>query len=982
MTQLRGAEQLRYIVCPSVDEQTLRGVFLNDLAWDFNTVAHISVTQELTFELQIAGVRRALPLGAILDALEFSLMRGHELSPDLFPGPPEEELSSVAVPFPNWLDELMAWYDKLNGLEISLNIHVREVIYDFLQNETAGSAEFRDVFDSGGAIAKAIRQLVEIGLRPENIIPKSLEGQVALRAWQEVSARLPDSQVLLDYLFIDHRDPQNADDSRHAIDRLESLIRKAFGFSADEKIRIAYHGLYFYSPLQWALFELLAEMGVEQVFLVHDDNVGPQFEIWRRFFFECAHLKPLPNTTVSERTVDGRAEFLSRVLVGGQPNMPSNLNFFSFQTVTDLARHVRRFNSQRSAEERVQRQVFAAAASDVNRRIARFERLSGEHDDRKLLHLPIGRFLLGLQECIRVRADQVESGLDFATMSHLIEGGYLNSESASSDRPLTEVLSLCEVFFSGCRSLDQWSARLSDLEVFYEPQSHGFAGILKLRTGDRFALRNPSQRDSTYLIDAVRNHLRRAPWLDLSKTEWQALSGSIRRIVKAVEQLTRDDMVKTRERIEELVELVRTSTVAPSVYGASEWSMVLEALGRLPAAPDLQVQIARISEILPVILGKQLDHGRTEIRGSKVAAGLVYSLAAPLRGLEACGFSRKRQIHLTNLSDAVFPYKPKLFGWPFHRDEVALASGDDATAWRIRIVDELDRSGGLGDLYLLWLALNGSNGDVTLSWLSEVAGEKLNPSPLLALLLEVEKARPSVRAFAGGAVMKKGPAMSRVGEAETEVSIVAIGMPDLVERNAFFQPITLADGLPASKALASAEICARRTALQWMLRPFASFRSVWQLGILYGNLLGLPQKEVISGKSATWVSDWKRLLDRLWSWMSDAERERAAMRSSVNRRNDEHGTASPEWLLTLEGAHDRDDRLSDAYRRATQKGGRGVRAKVEPLLFGSPGEILPKPNTNGLEVDDLFGDTRNQMWYLCDRCPVSDRCLERRYRPE
>ena len=982
MTKSQGTAELRYIVCPSVDEQTLRGVFSKDLSWDFNTVAHISVTQELTFELQIAGVRRALPLGAILDAFEFSLMREHELPPDLFPGPPKEEMSSVAVPFPKWLEELMTWYDKLNGLEIHLNIQVREAIYEFLQNETSGSPEFRDVFDSGGAIAKAIRQLVEIGLHPEQITPRSLEGRVALRVWREVANRLPDSQVLLHYLFVDHRNPQNSDDSRHAMERLESLIRKAFDFSADEKIKIAYHGLYFYSPLQWALFELLSQLGAEQVFIVHDDNIGPQFEIWRRFFFESSRLKQLPNATVSAQEVDDRAKFLAQVLVGGQANLPSNLTLFPFRSVTDLARYVRRFNSQRSAEERVQRQVFAAAASDVNRKIARFGRLSGEHDDQKLIHLPIGRFLLGLQECIRIQADQVESGLDFATMSHLVEGGYLNSQSATSDRPLTEVLSLCEVFFSGCRSLEQWSRRLSDLETFYEPQLHGFAGFVKHRTGDRFALRDPGRRDSTYLVDAVSNHLRRAPWLDLAKSEWRALSGSIRAILAAVEELTRDEMVETRKRIEELVEVVRTSSVAPSVYGAREWEIVSDALGRLPVAPDLHVQIARISEILPVILGKQLDHGRTEIRGSKVEAGLVYSLAVPLRGLEACGFSRRRQIHLTNLSDAVFPYKPKLFGWPFHRDEVSIASGDEAASWRIRIVDELDRSGGLGDLYLLWLALNGSNGEVTLSWLSEVPGEKLNPSPLLALLLEVEKARPQVRAFAGGAAMKEGPAMSRARGTETELSIVAIGMPTAVEVNAFFGPITHTDGLPAFKALASTGICARRTALQWLLRPFASFRSEWQLGILYGNLLGLPQKEVLIGRSATWESDWKRLLDRLWSWMSVAERERTAMRSSVNRRNDEQGSAKPEWLLTLEGAHDRHDRLSEAYRLAEKRGGRDVRAKAERLLFAGPGEILPKPNTDGLEVDDLLGDTQNQMWYLCDRCPMADRCLERRYRPE
>ena len=984
MTAKSGIAPMRFVKCDSVDHKTLLGVFSKDIGWDFESVAHFSVTQELTFELQNVGIRKALPLGAIIDALEFSLVRGRSLSPERFPGPPTESHPNPkkvwAFPFPEWLQALMEWYDELNSCELDLNILIREVIHESLQQMSEGSSELRSVFDSGGAIAKAIRQLIEVGLRPENLNPKSEEGRIAKKVWSKVAERIPDSHVLLDYLFIDHDDPSKVKDSQRARENLEELLRKAFDFKADEKIKIAYHGLYFYSPLQWAIFDLISRMGIEQVFIVHDDGVGPQFEIWRRFFFESQHLTSLATTTHTERQVDPRAEFFSAVLAGVRPTLPANLSIFPFRSVTDLARHVRQSDTDKGSEGRVQRQVFAAAASDLNRRIGRLGRISGERDDRKLLHLPIGRFLLGLQECVRVTADGVVSGLDFETMSHLVEGGYLNSSAGDiSDRPLTEVLSLCEVFFSGCRSLGDWASRLTDLEAFYLPQTHGFAGIIKHNSDGRFPLRDLRKSDSDYLVSAAKNHLRRAPWLDLSKSEWRILSESIRNIVKAIEDLTQAADVKTRERIDELVNLVRTSTVAPELYGAAEWGRVLDVLNRLPKVPNISVQISRISEILPMMLGKQIDYGQTEIDGPKIEAGLVYSQSAPLRGLEACGFARKPKVHLANLSDAVFPYKPKLFSWPFRRDEIVIAKGDEALSWRIRLVDELDRSGGLGDLYLLWLALDGSDGEVTLTWLSEAGGEKLNPSPLLALLLEVEKARPIVRAFAGGVVVNEGPQMSRSGAHETNLPVVMDKMPTEGEVNDYFSQIKNTDGHPASMALASAEICPRRTALHWLLKPSAAYRTRWQLGILYGNLLGLPHKEVHKGQVSGWENEWKRILDRLWSWMTDAERERTSAGSSINRRPDDK-TANPAWLLTLEGAHDRQDRLSDAYRSAMKPA--QVRAKVEKKLFGGQGFILPKPNLDGLEADDLFGDTKNQMWYLCDRCPVSDRCLERRYRPE
>jgi Asp-tRNA(Asn)/Glu-tRNA(Gln) amidotransferase C subunit len=951
-------------------------VFGKDLGWDFGSVAHVSVTQELTFELQIVGARRAIPLDAIIDAFEFSLMRNGGLSPDTFPGPPEGEMSEVAVPFPGWLDKLMAWYDEINRSELSLNIQIREAIEESLRRLPEVSPELHNVFDSGGAIAKAIREMIVIGLRPENLRPRSYEGEIAKKIWSEVAQRIPDIHVLLDYLFIDHNSPKCATDSQRAKNHLELILRKAFGFEPEEPIRIAYHGFYFYSPLQWSMFQLMSYMGVEQVFVVHDDKVGSQFEIWRRFFFEGPHMTQALTTTQTVGDVDPRAAFLSNVLAGERPNLPDNLTLRSFRSSTDLARHVRRLDTEKTSGVRVQRQVFAAAASDLNRKIARFERISGEKDDRKLLHLPIGRFLLGLQECIRVTADDIRSGLDFSVMSHLVEGGFLNAAESSNDRPLPEVLSLCEVYFSGCKTLDDWSTRMVNLEAYYEPQSHGFAQIIKR---DYFPLRAISRPLSLFLRDSVKNHLRRAPWLDLSMTEWQSLKGTIRTILQAIEQLTGVDQVGARQRIDELVNVVRSSVVAENLYGNDEWSNILGVLDRLPRSPNIHVHISRMSEILPIVLGKQIDYGRTEIWGSRVEAGLVYSLSAPLRGLEACGFVRKRKIHLANLSDAVFPRQPRLFSWPFHRDELEIAAGDEALQWRIRIVDEIDRSGGLGDLYLLWLALNGSEGEVVLSWISEVAGEKLNPSPLLALLLAV-RARPEVRTFARGVIVSPSPAMPRWGDAQTKTPVVRTEAPDSVALNGLFSEIRSREFDEVKMALASAAICARRTAIHWLLAPFSSYRSRWQLGILYGNLLGLPHKEIWKGRPSNGPADWKRLLDSLWIWMTDAERERTSWRSSINQRNDEHGTAKPPWLLTLEGAYDRKDRLSAAYLLAMKA--ERVRRNVGQRLLGETGNALPKPHFDDLEDDDLFGDTRNQMWYLCDRCPISDRCLERKFRPE
>jgi hypothetical protein len=150
-----------------------------DLGWTFTSVGHLPVSQDMTFELQRAGARRSIPLGAIVDGIEFSLMRDseHEMPLDAFPSPPEphDEISDVGVPYRDWLNSLMDWYRTLNGSRLRLDIKIREIIDEFLRCDPDLDEQLRKVLDSGGAIARAIRQLTELGLRPEHIHPQSAE---------------------------------------------------------------------------------------------------------------------------------------------------------------------------------------------------------------------------------------------------------------------------------------------------------------------------------------------------------------------------------------------------------------------------------------------------------------------------------------------------------------------------------------------------------------------------------------------------------------------------------------------------------------------------------------------------------------------------------------------------------------------------------------------------------------------------------------
>jgi hypothetical protein len=70
--------------------------------------------------------------------------------------------------------------------------------------------------------------------------------------------------------------------------------------------------------------------------------------------------------------------------------------------------------------------------------------------------------------------------------------------------------------------------------------------------------------------------------------------------------------------------------------------------------------------------------------------------------------------------------------------------------------------------------------------------------------------------------------------------------------------------------------------------------------------------------------------------------------------------------------------MSLAYRFAKNPKKNGVSER----LLAKGGELLPKPHFDGLDGDGLDREPEHQMWYLCERCPAADRCLERSYRPK
>jgi hypothetical protein len=342
-----------------------------------------------------------------------------------------------------------------------------------------------------------------------------------------------------------------------------------------------------------------------------------------------------------------------------------------------------------------------------------------------------------------------------------------------------------------------------------------------------------------------------------------------------------------------------------------------------------------VIEAVGIVLGRavteydeELEEERTPIR--------------TLRQLDALSLQRSNQpIHIANLADGSFPMPLSSVGWPF---TLAHLSHDQPATDILRALDEYAY---LVDLYHLWVALDGIDNHVTLSWISEIAGELYNRSALLELLAipDVRKDATAIVAHVGGIPTDKSQSTSE-NDSPTP-ALVARSMPhvdEAIAHNAWeLIPLT---------ARASAELCQRRFALQWAIGPTISYEAEFQHDMLYGNLMG-------AGEQSRALTD-PDLVERLWAFLSDGEKQSMIAHKAVGVGDENRRGADYRWVYSLSGRSKYNPNSKDPTR--ADKAYQVIRRQQdqEPVVFDRK-KILPSGlKTHGRQI--------------CTMCPVKGRC--------
>jgi hypothetical protein len=892
---------------------------LHDRGCDWRAVGHITPAGALSKRITESD-GFAVPIALLMDLI---VIPG-SMPPIKCPAPRERAGDMI---------EIEEFCNLVKGRRISAKLGMEMSLHRLRTGEA--SAVANSLWHGRNEFLTAIDGLVSSGFSPGDIDPQDDPLiELATRAWREIESDFPSVTAIRRDLWMgrDEFARQESDRSKDLRGRLLAALDAAFGRSPSTRT-VVYHGFYYYTPIQWALFQLLRLMPeVEQLFVVHDDGECEAFESWRRYF-DSNHEMPLPVPVAAVHSPTPMANALREGLsarrvdssaVEGRLEIGWYADFAAFAAASDNQANIR---------------LYSAASDQIEGRLERMRPFTaGAKVD--LASLPAGIYLLRLHDCI-VPTGSGGHRLVLTTeiVRDIVATGCLPS-SGGTGNSLEHMPALMRAlpFFAGCESTEDWLLRANHL--------------VKLVQTDvaRLGVRDDSSSDLQRIATAAKNHFARVPWCDLTVSEVQHVEAIICRLKGELDDLFRieSQSVLLERHFGELRTRLEKSLSAVSEAEASRIRQMLEGAGAglAHSAPaELVVDLVRM------LLGRQ-----SELDANEMAPDL--RVISRLRDLDSVGFApEKTGLHIANLADGAFPAPSQESSWPFPWKAIKEGPTQSRNLIQLR-----SQTAMIGDLYLLWLGLDGveSGGSVRLSWIKDLDREPRNHSALLTLIAKMDLPREwgAVSETTGGVPIQQFLAHSTEGvavplmavEAETDAPQIA---SDLLAGK--FTGLSIDHG-----ALSSAAECSRRFAIQWLLGPTSSYSASWLQVMAYGNILG-----ALEWHQKGWShSDAVRACRDLWRQFPPgalASSERYAVVGSRHQRRN----ASPKWLLTL--------RSGEGFEAAKNDSAPLPEAKV--LGDDSPRAIplglakLPSASTGALSDDERIE--------TCKYCPVNERCLHR-----
>jgi len=929
------------LALPSVDKSSIEHALASKSITP-ESVAHVSATSS-----HAGAVRKTGQISvAIANLIDLIVMTGLDEDSGLtlsdFPsGEVFRQGEDPLVVEQRYRISIKSWQNKLKAKRTSLSVSSGTELRKFLRQPNVDTLSARVLLDSKRDFLKTMQTLVASGIFPNDLKPADKVGQVAKLAWAKLEATLPALTATRDDIWMDPEEFANlvTPKAKNLSKRITSALDQIFAIES-EKLTIVYHGFYFFTPQQWALFQLLRKMPkVDQIFIVHDDGQNPVFETWRRFFCEGWYMPKVELIAAKDDTTTQAKLF--RHALGGNAVDPQKLQgFIDIKECKNPAEFVRQLNFDRAIRPKeFEREplAYASGSADLKRITRRISRTAAD-GVAELAQLPLGAFLLSTHECIKRSNNQrLSIELSAKPLLDMITSGFLDDVTDSCSNFL-DVFERVLPFFSDCVDKTAWLLRADSF--------HRLVADEVVTRGQRL----DDQSDLEYMRNAAHNPLRRVPWLDVTLTEAALVKNTITKVCSLITGIASGEEVKLADYMEFLDKyLAKALREVPQ----AERQEVVDKFQSFRFKDDETVFVDDLVDIVHLLISRENDFDLKDDGDFELD-----DVVTELRALDALGFKRlDRGLHLANLADGIFPSRIKSIGWPFRIENIEI-NDEGVSPVSLEILQARSQNSALSELYLFWLALDGvTDGKlVTLSWISDTGREEQNLSPVVSILAVPDHFSAAVLKMVGG--VRISAVASAAGLPPTR-SCPQPPMPTI--------SVEVLDNAIAhidKRAIASSLICARRFAVQWAMGDSSAFLASHHQAQLYGNAIGaLSRRERITEDAA------KGVCNDLWRFMTNGERESSLSSARVmshERCNAKKVGSADEWTfsLTIQGKKkDATDPFSNAYRFASDWRNPDLQVLNSNEVAPKEMRFLPMRNVNVGNAD------------ICKDCPVKSRCL-------
>ena len=528
------------------------------------------------------------------------------------------------------------------------------------------------------SILSSIILFEEAGIRPEDLPDVNRNIIILKQAWNYLFNK--------DYSIFNFRTGLYDIENGH----IDDLLLRSFNTNDVDTIVI--HGFFFITPLQERVFRALEKKGINLLFLNCYDAKYP----YAHEVFDYIFSTDKGFDDKSEWTLIGGEEVnpIGELLENREPSL-KNVTILNYATLYDFSKGI-------DAALTTGYKIFSPDQKTANELMMDF--FPDRYKDRSLLNYPVGQFILLLH---RMWDPDDKLILTPDLMEECLSSGWIDIDGHNSREIISDYQKI-KTYFRDCIHIEDWQSRLKKLEVVMHDLDDEF--ILGSDNRWQEIMGNPFHSFSTF---------------NISQKSIELIGESINTILDIASKLFSEEEVSISNHLERLKKVLQMHGHTEDLY-EDEKRVITTLFMKMKTLRSKKYSPDSILDAITIFLGGTLDDPHANEIDFDGMIGPMFKID----GAYATG---EGLIHICICDLKRLPGKTNNYVWPLSK-EVLLEVCNRIGSLKHPLSNAIDiiETTPLNNRYLLCLAAKARN--LVISWVSQMDGKELRPSPYIVLM--------------------------------------------------------------------------------------------------------------------------------------------------------------------------------------------------------------------------------------------------------